>query len=452
MLESDTAEVDNHKVVRAFYADRSQGRRRKSDWPKERGEYCHFVLYKENKDTMQAINLLAKFLKIKPDRFAFAGTKDGRAITVQCVSVFRIDARNLLGLNKVLNNIHVGNFEFKKTPLKLGDLKGNRFVVVLRDIDATEQLITTSMTSLNSLGFINYYGLQRFGTMKNATQAIGLCLLQSKWSEAIDLILGSRCEQDDVLCKAYEHWIKTRNAKESLHMFQGKKCLETFLLEGLVKFGNDLVSAVKVLPRNTRLMYVHAYQSYIWNVAVSKRIQELGLKVAIGDLVFNETESTSLLDEHVSSEPVKFVTSEDINLYTIHDVIMPLPGYDVIYPDHSVKACYEELLSHDNLDIKNMRHKVKDYSLSGAYRHMVVKPESLSWEITCYDDPTVSLVETDYDRMMGVTKPAVSCSDGKYKALRMEFTLPSSSYATMLVREILKTDTSPSYHSSLNRH
>lgn len=173
-LESDTAEVDNHKVVRAFYSDKSHTKRRKNDWPKERGEFCHFVMYKENKDTMQAISILAKCLKIKPDRFAFAGTKDGRAITVQCVSVFRVDARNLQGLNKVLNNIHVGNFEFKKTPLKLGDLKGNRFVVVLRDVDANESLIKTLMSSLNSLGFINYYGLQRFGSSKNATQAIGM--------------------------------------------------------------------------------------------------------------------------------------------------------------------------------------------------------------------------------------------------------------------------------------
>jgi tRNA pseudouridine13 synthase len=173
--ESDTADVDGHKVIRAFHANLSDNkRRRKNDWPKERGEYCHLVMYKENKDTMQVINLLAKCLKIKPDRFSYAGTKDGRAITVQSVSVFRIDARNLQGLNKVLNNIRVGNFEFKKTPLKLGDLKGNTFVVVLRNVGASDELITTAMSSLKSLGFINYYGLQRFGSSKNATHAMGM--------------------------------------------------------------------------------------------------------------------------------------------------------------------------------------------------------------------------------------------------------------------------------------
>ena len=102
-----------------------------------------------------------------------------------------------------------------------------------------------------------------------------MSLLKSEWSEAVDLILGSRCDHDDVLSKAYEHWIKTKNPKESLQMLQGKKCLETFLLEGLTKHGKDFVLAIKVLPRNTRLMYVHAYQSYTWNLVVSKRIKVL---------------------------------------------------------------------------------------------------------------------------------------------------------------------------------
>lgn len=150
---------------------------RKFDWPKERGEFCHFSLYKENKDTMQAINLLSKFIKVKPDRFAYAGTKDGRAVTVQRVSVFRIDAKNLQGLNKVLNNICLGNFEFKKRPLKLGDLMGNMFVIVLRNVKGDDEQIKAAMTSMKESGFINYYGLQRFGSSRSATHCVGKLML-----------------------------------------------------------------------------------------------------------------------------------------------------------------------------------------------------------------------------------------------------------------------------------
>lgn len=36
---------------------------RKQFWPRNRGSFCHFALYKENRDTMDAINLLSKFLR-----------------------------------------------------------------------------------------------------------------------------------------------------------------------------------------------------------------------------------------------------------------------------------------------------------------------------------------------------------------------------------------------------
>lgn len=40
---------------------------------------------------------------------------------------------------------------------------------------------------------------------------------------------------------------------------------------------------------------------------------------------------------------------------------------------------YRELLSADKLDIDNMRHKVKDYSLAGAYRRIIIRPSDVSW-------------------------------------------------------------------------
>lgn len=67
---------------------------------------------------------------------------------------------------------------------------------------------------------------------------------------------------------------------------------------------------------------------------------------------------------------VKVATEEDISSYSIEDIVMPLPGYDIKYPQHVAKVWYEEALLTDGLDINNMRHKVKDYSVSGAYRYV----------------------------------------------------------------------------------
>lgn len=54
--------------------------------------------------------------------------------------------------------------------------------------------------------------------------------------------------------------------------------------------------------------------------------------------------------------------------FTIQDVILPLPGYDVNYPENNMKDHYRQIMADDDVDIDNMRRKVKDYALSGAYR------------------------------------------------------------------------------------
>ena len=60
-------------------------------------------------------------------------------------------------------------------------------------------------------------------------------------------------------------------------------------------FRNDAFTmcSCSQVARNTQLMYVHSYQSYVWNTMVSRRIRELGLKPVVGDLVIPSDESVS---------------------------------------------------------------------------------------------------------------------------------------------------------------
>ncbi|KAG5210275.1 hypothetical protein JEQ12_015469 [Ovis aries] len=439
-LETKTEDREGKKYIVAYHAagKKALANPRKHSWPKSRGSYCHFVLYKENKDTMDAINLLSKYLRVKPNIFSYMGTKDKRAITVQEIAVLKITAQRLAHLNKCLMNFKLGNFSYQKNPLKLGELQGNHFTVVLRNITGTDNQVEQAMNSLKEIGFINYYGMQRFGTTAVPTYQVGRAILQNSWTEVMDLILKPRSgAEKGYLVKCREEWAKTKDPAAALRKLPVKRCVEGQLLRGLSKYGmKNIVSAFGIIPRNNRLMYIHSYQSYVWNNMVSKRIDEYGLKPVPGDLVLKGATAT-------------FIEEDDVNNYSIHDVVMPLPGFDVIYPKHKISEAYREMLTADNLDIDNMRHKIRDYSLSGAYRKIIIRPQNVSWEVVAYDDPKIPLFNTDVDNLEG-KPPPVFASEGKYRALKMDFSLPPSTYATMAIREVLKMDTSIKNQTQLN--
>lgn len=413
---------------------------------------------------MDAINLLSKLLRIKAGSFGYAGTKDRRAVTTQKVSVYRVKVEQLQELNTSLRNICLGNFQYCKEPLKLGSLSGNHFVITLRNVVGDHGEIEESLKSLKINGFINYFGLQRFGTTSVPTHKIGCALLLSNWSEAVDLLLNPRSGEADDLTAARQHWKDTHDAKETLKRLPKRKGIESDLLVGLVRHGpSGLVKALQSISRNTRLMYVHAYQSYVWNYMASKRIKEHGMQPIVGDLVVASKSAAPCTTDTGPQDTVEFisepsrtsvtvVTEELIKTgqFTIHDVVLPLPGYDVAYPNNSLKGEYRKIMANDGLDIDNMRHKVKDYSLSGAYRKLLVKPSLTSWRWLRYNDVKQPLVVTDKEAMSGAQEPE-SVSDGKYWALQLEFTLPTSAYATMALREVLRSDTSSAYQSTLNQ-
>lgn len=83
-------------------------------------------------------------------------------------------------------------------------------------------------------------------------------------------------------------------------------------------------------------------------------------------------------------------------------------------------------------------------------RKLLVKPSLMSWRWLRYNDVKQPLALTDMDRLNGTQEPQ-TVADGKYWALQMQFTLPTSTYATMALREVLRCDTSSGYQASLNQ-
>uniref|UniRef100_A0A0E0C8C3 TRUD domain-containing protein n=1 Tax=Oryza meridionalis TaxID=40149 RepID=A0A0E0C8C3_9ORYZ len=466
-------------------------------WPDHLGKFIRFHLYKENKDTQEALGKIGKMLGLQPRSFGFAGTKDKRAVTTQQVTVFKVQASRLVALNSKLIGIKVGDFSYVKEGLALGQLMGNRFTITLRSVVAeSEDVIKAALDGLITNGFINYYGLQRFGSGSVPNHQVGAALLRGEWRNAEHGDIGTALRN-------FPRYLITERAIR------------------LKKYPGNYLQALMAIPRTLRLMYVHSYQSYLWNHAASMRVQKYGIsRVVEGDLVYKKEspfeqgalKATSEDDgQTMSSEmnaccetlpeemiqSVKIADSEDLSksLYTFEDVVLPLPGSETLFPGNEVAGIYHEIAIKDGINLRESVHGVEDFSITsmkGGYRRVIQRPIDFEWDLITYTDEKIPLVETDLD-VLSKTKPlevnellsdgissctshdsgleasldasesingaslvvaeakSIGSSDTLEKlAIKLAFTLPASSYATMAIRELMKTSTSVAHQKTLN--
>lgn len=439
--------------------------------------YLHFTVYKENRETMEVASTISKFLRIPSKNIGYAGTKDRRGVTCQRFSILKGKVARVSSLNKGLKNVVLGGFTYEDLPLGLGDLKGNEFVITIRDVkpfndkDSVETIIEKCFNSLQQKGFINYYGMQRFGTFSISTHELGIKILQEDWKGAVDLVLS---EQEIVAPESIDAracWAETRNPSLTLKKMPRRCTAEYSILSVLEKerldknedYGsNSYFKSIMAIPRNLRIMYAHAYQSYIWNLVVSKRFEMFGMDVQVGDLVLVQNEAPAQekdVDGEDFEEDVvtsKFVrarplTEEDIaaSTYTIYDIVLPTPGFDILYPtNEKLMQVYTEVMAKDGLDPLKMNRRVREFSLAGSYRHIMGKPTNLSYKIVKYDDPNEPMVRTDLEltrlKKDGEENVAreIDHQEGERTGVVLTMQLPVSSYATMALREFMKADTS----------
>mmetsp|Transcript_18868 Transcript_18868/g.27822 ORF Transcript_18868/g.27822 Transcript_18868/m.27822 type:complete len:202 (+) Transcript_18868:398-1003(+) len=176
----------------------------------------------------------------------------------------------------------------------------------------------------------------------------------------------------------------------------------------------------------------------------------------------------AMLKSWEMKKKIRVLTEDDIlaKKFNIFDLVLPLPGYSVVFPQNLCgKKFYEELLKEQDLDLNAFRSKASRYfNLKGTYRSVVVKPNNISLDIRSYTDNTVRLIPTDLDRLKEVhAQSKISDSEnvnerqkekendsalvatedtqmdkqqGEKLAVCLVFDLPVSSYATMMLREL----------------
>lgn len=316
------------------------------------------------------------------------------------------------------------------------------------------------MRELNTSGFINYFGLQRFGSGV-PTHFIGKLLLQKSFDVAFAYLLAhpTANERADITA-ARKYFMDTRDAQGALDKFPPWLYVERSLLLGLITSGaNGFINAFQKIPRSIRSMYGHAYQSHVWNSMVSLRLTLLDPnRVVEGDLVLlQEDRIEEDLPDDEDAAPVAWqlpepilVTKQDAEegKYSIWDVVLPLPGTEVKYPTHIIKDKYREFMAADSIDVTSFTtSKLKELCFAGGYRKILAKPKDVAWSLHHYTNPEEQVVPTDRDLL---NNPEPLETKGDKLALCLKFSLSSATYATMCIRELVKGSTSTTAMSALN--
>lgn len=189
---------------------------------KEKGSYSYYLLKKIEYTTVAACNLVAEKLRIKPKYINFAGTKDKKAVTEQFISIQNGPKKDLK-----LKDIELKFLGKGDERLNLGKLQGNAFEITVRNLDKV------NVSRIEKIP--NYFDEQRFGKNKN-NHIIGKHIIKKQFKEACEQIpeLGDYLEEKP----------------------------------------NDYVGALRSLDKQVLRMYVHAYQSWLWNKTAEQLIKE----------------------------------------------------------------------------------------------------------------------------------------------------------------------------------
>jgi tRNA pseudouridine13 synthase len=246
------------------------------DFPEDpEGEYTHFTLEKRNWDTLRAIKSLARALRVSHKRFGFAGTKDKRAVTRQRVSVWRVGPEELEKVR--IRDLSLSDYRKCTERINLGDAGGNRFSITIRDVEAGDlgERLEETRRQLDDKGVPNFFGYQRFGVIRPNTHLVGERILRGDLEGAVMEYIGRPYQDErEDAYNARKLVEDTRDYRQALEVFPRRLNYERSMLDALAKNPNDYAGALRRLPKKLRWMLVHAFQSYIFNRTLSRMIEE----------------------------------------------------------------------------------------------------------------------------------------------------------------------------------
>ncbi len=352
---------------------------------KEKGRFAYFLLWKRNLTTLEAIRIIAKEFRIPTERVGFAGLKDKEAVTEQFISLD--SPSNVKEIER--ENLKLKFIGFGDKPVSLGEIEGNYFEIVLRNVGkGKKKMLKDRIPFIQRCGFENYFGEQRFGSVKHAEEFIVKHLIRHDYESAMKEYLTSLKNKRlrKALLKSWRNW------REFIKLMPKGSQTEVHVVKALMS-GKSFKKAFSEIPRNIKLMFSFAYQSYLWNRYLNTFVVRYFKHCTVPFLKWR----------------LAFITEiEDKVFEDIKDLEIPFLGTEYKPQSRKIELIMKEILEEEGLTPSMLRaERVGIKLFNDGLRKAFVFPKDLK------------------------------VIDEGENFLRLSFILPPGSYATVLLRKLL---------------
>lgn len=300
------------------------------------GTHTFFALRKRNFTTFEAIKQIAGVLNVNPNDIGYAGLKDKNALTTQVLSVHKIPPKQVLEID--LADIKILWADRHGHKLRIGHLRGNRFMITLRNIHRIKlPIIEGRMLRFQLEGIPNSFGVQRFGYKQN-THLIGKALIQKDF-------------------KTITKYMRTNSSSEKI-----EKTGEGILKDNL----KNMEMVISSIPHRMRKLYLSAYQAYLFNCILDMRAPDLG-KLCNGDVAIKHSNDAPFLVKDAIKEQPR------ADAFEISPT-GPIFGYKMRQPIGKIREMEDSVLKSEGVELDEFR-KVAGIRLAGTRRPLRMKLE-----------------------------------------------------------------------------
>jgi len=386
------------------------------------GKQLICTLTKKNWDTHHLIRDISRILHMSQQRIGFAGTKDKNALTTQKISIYDLDESQLERVR--LKDVKITPIGRSDKKVSLGDLWGNKFKIIIRGIerplDEVEHLMEQTSSQISEIGGVpNFFGIQRFGIQRPITHLVGKKMVEGDIESAAMMYIARPCPGESLDGREVRQYVlDTRDFKGGLEKYPLRLRFERAMMNHLVEHPGDYAGAFNALSPNLRKMFVHAYQSYLFNLILSRRIAA-GLKLNLaqeGDIVCFKN-AVGLPD------PTKLQRVTDDTLDGINNLInrgrafitAPLIGYESQLSEGVPGEIEQSVIDEAGQDVAGFNMAILPELASKGLRREIIIP-----------------VKPAYIVIEDILNPG-------HIAIELDFSLQRGAYATIVLREYTKS-------------